>query len=107
VVGLIRDGDLVLRSDMPLGFPLNRDVEGVSLGEELVQAEGEQRAVVVRMFRGRAGQQGGADGSGALVHGAAGLAGQPRSGVAHPGRTLPNDPVGALLDRQPECRLNP
>ena len=39
---MARDADLFLASDMPLGLGFQAHVQGVALGQELVQAEREQ-----------------------------------------------------------------
>ncbi len=84
-----------------------RRVDGVALGEELVQPEGEQRAFRHRVLRLRTGLQGGAD---RLAHT---LLGHTRGVGQLPGRRLqgargtPAVPPRALLALQTEPGLHP
>src|SRR5690606_13127729 len=86
---------------------LDRDVYRVALREELVQPEGEQRSMSLRMPNRRSREQGGADCLFALVDGACRLRRQPSCRLADPCRLLTHDSAGLGLFVQTEGGLDP
>ena len=101
-----RHSKLVLSRDVPAGLRLEAHVHGVALGDELVEAEREQRPTMLGVTGSAASKQDVPDGLAAVLLGCTGLSGKALGGSWN-GRGCAADKGTGLIVGEAEGRLDP